>query len=128
MLSHNAAGAVDEVQLVSFEVAGQEYALSIEHVQEIVQMPASIAAVPRADPHVLGIMTLREKLLPLVSLRAMLGLPPASADDRNKIVVVALPGGAAAAQRCSRPRPCSAPKRSPAHSRMSRKMRQRRMR
>jgi purine-binding chemotaxis protein CheW len=95
MLSHNAAGAVDEVQLVSFEVAGQEYALSIEHVQEIVQMPASIAAVPRADPHVLGIMTLREKLLPLVSLRAMLGLPPASADDRNKIVVVALPGGAA---------------------------------
>jgi purine-binding chemotaxis protein CheW len=95
MLSHNAAGAVDEVQLVSFEVAGQEYALSIEHVQEIVQMPASIAAVPRSDPHVLGIMTLREKLLPLVSLRAMLGLPPASADDRNKIVVVALPSGAA---------------------------------
>jgi purine-binding chemotaxis protein CheW len=87
-------GLVDEVQLVSFEVAGQEYALSIEHVQEIVQMPSTIAAVPRSDAHVLGIMTLREKLLPLVSLRAMLGLPVSAADERNKIVVVALPGGA----------------------------------
>jgi purine-binding chemotaxis protein CheW len=84
----------EEAQLVSFEVAGQEYALGIDHVQEIVQMPGSIAAVPRSDAHVLGIMTLREKLLPLVSLRAMLGLPPAIADERNKIVVVALPGGA----------------------------------
>jgi purine-binding chemotaxis protein CheW len=93
--SRAAANAtVEEVQLVSFEVAGQEYALSIEHVQEIVQMPAAIAVVPRSDPHVLGIMTLREKLLPLVSLRAMLGLPAAAADERNKIVVVALPGGA----------------------------------
>jgi len=89
-----AGAAAEDVQLVSFEVAGQEYALSIEHVQEIVQMPGTIAAVPRSDAHVLGIMTLREKLLPLVSLRAMLGLPAAPADERNKIVVVALPGGA----------------------------------
>jgi len=95
LLSAAADAGSDEVQLVSFEVAGQEYGLSIEHVQEIVQMPASIAAVPRADAHVLGIMTLREKLLPLVSLRAMLGLPQAAPDERNKIVVVALPGGGA---------------------------------
>jgi purine-binding chemotaxis protein CheW len=86
--------AAEDVQLVSFEAAGQEYALAIEHVQEIVQMPASIARVPKSDAHVLGIMTLREKLLPLVSLRTMLQLPPAAADERNKIVVVALPGGA----------------------------------
>jgi purine-binding chemotaxis protein CheW len=89
-----ANAAIDEVQLVSFEAASQEYALSIEHVQEIMQMPASIAAVPKSDAHVLGIMTLREKLLPLVSLRTMLQLPPAAADERNKIVVVSLPGGA----------------------------------
>jgi len=89
-----AEGALEDVQLVSFEAAGQEYALGIEHVQEIVQMPANIAMVPKSDAHVLGIMTLREKLLPLVSLRTMLHLPPAAADERNKIVVVALPGGA----------------------------------
>jgi purine-binding chemotaxis protein CheW len=83
----------EDIQLVSFEVAGQEYALAIEHVQEIVQLPPRIAGVPRAQSHVLGVMTLREKLLPLVSLRAMFGMPEALADERSKIVVVPLPDG-----------------------------------
>jgi purine-binding chemotaxis protein CheW len=40
---------------------------------------------------VLGVVTLRNRLLPLVSLREMFGLPAAPIDDRNKIVVVPLP-------------------------------------
>jgi purine-binding chemotaxis protein CheW len=81
----------DELQLVSFEVAEQEYALAIESVQEIVQVPDRINRVPRTQSHVLGVVTLRNRLLPLVSLREMFGLPPAPLDDRNKIVVVPLP-------------------------------------
>jgi purine-binding chemotaxis protein CheW len=78
-----------ELQLVSFEVAGQEYAAAIEEVQEIVQMPDEIARVPHAAPHVLGIMTLRQRLLPLVSLRRMFGLPERAADEQSRIVVIA---------------------------------------
>jgi purine-binding chemotaxis protein CheW len=81
----------DELQLVSFEVAEQEYALSIENVQEIVQVPERINRVPKTEPHVLGVITLRNRLLPLVSLREMFGLPSAPLDERNKIVVVPLP-------------------------------------
>jgi purine-binding chemotaxis protein CheW len=81
----------DELQLVSFEVAGQEYALAIENVQEIVQVPDRISRVPKTDSHVLGVMTLRNRLLPLVSLRDMFGLPATPLDERNKIVVVPLP-------------------------------------
>jgi purine-binding chemotaxis protein CheW len=88
------AGAADELQLVSFEVAGQEYAVAIENVQEIVQMPAEIIQVPHAEGHVLGVMTLRQRLLPLVSLRRMFALPERAADEQSRIVVVAL-GGAA---------------------------------
>ncbi len=66
----------DELQLVSFEVAGQEYAIAIENVQEIVQVPEQIIHVPRSEAHVLGVMTLRNRLLPLVSLRRMFALPP----------------------------------------------------
>jgi len=80
----------DESQLVSFEVAGQEYALPIERVQEIVQIPEQITKVPNAPSHVLGVMTLRNRLLPLVSLRDMFGLPPQDVTDANKIVVVSL--------------------------------------
>ncbi|WP_029010425.1 chemotaxis protein CheW [Azospirillum halopraeferens] len=84
------AEASDELQLVSFEVARQEYALCIESVQEIVQVPDSISRIPCTDPHVLGIMTLRNRLLPLVSLRTMFNLPEAELDERSKIVVVPL--------------------------------------
>jgi len=86
-----ASEATDEMQLVSFEVAGQEYALAIENVQEIVQAPDHINRVPKTDSHVLGVVTLRNRLLPLVSLREMFGLPAVALDDRNKIVVVPLP-------------------------------------
>ncbi|NKE46297.1 purine-binding chemotaxis protein CheW [Roseomonas frigidaquae] len=85
------ATAQDELQLVSFVVAEQEYALGIESVQEIVQMPERIGRVPRTQSHVLGVVTLRNRLLPLVSLREMFGLPTAPLDERNKIVVVPLP-------------------------------------
>ncbi len=80
----------DELQLVSFGVAGQEYAMAIESVQEIVQIPENIIHVPRSESHVIGVMTLRNRLLPLVNLRRMFALPDREADDRCRIVVVSL--------------------------------------
>ena len=80
----------DELQLVSFSVLDQEYAIAIENVQEIVQMPETIVHVPGSQPHVVGIMTLRQRLLPLVSLRRMFGLPDQLDPDSGRIVVVAL--------------------------------------
>ena len=71
------ASAIEENQLVSFDVAGQEYAFPIEEVQEIVQLPDHVTAVPNTAAHVLGVITLRNRLLPLVSLRQMFGLPAA---------------------------------------------------
>lgn len=80
----------DELQLVSFEVAGQEYAIAIEDVQEIVQVPDTIIHVPHSESHVMGVMTLRSRLLPLVSLSRMFGLPDKQLDDKSRIVVLAL--------------------------------------
>ena len=81
-----------ELQFVSFEVAKQEYAIIIDDVQEIVQVPEDIVHVPHAKSHVLGVMTLRNRLLPLVSLRRMFGLPDRDADEESRIVVVSLEG------------------------------------
>lgn len=83
----------DELQLVSFTVDRQEYAADIEAVQEIVQMPERTVTVPNAPGHVIGLMTLRERLLPLVSLRAILGLPPRSEDHPQRVVVLGTAGG-----------------------------------
>lgn len=86
--------ASDELQLVSFSVAAQEYAIDISSVQEIVQVPQKIVHVPNSPPHVLGLMTLRERLLPLVSLRCLFGLPRLALDERSRVVVVSLEGTA----------------------------------
>lgn len=86
----------DDIQLVSFEAAGEEYAFPIGEVQEIVQLPETITQVPQAPPAVLGVVTLRRRLLPLVSLRRLFGLPAGELGENCRIVVVA-PGGTQAA-------------------------------
>ena len=83
----------DELRLVSFSVADQEYALDIAQVQEIVQLPAAISELPHVPGHVLGVISLRQRLLPLVSLRMLFGLPRIAYSEQQRIVVTALPGG-----------------------------------
>jgi purine-binding chemotaxis protein CheW len=82
------------VSLLSFHLDQQEYALPLDRVREIIPLPDHIAELPRAEAAVLGVVTLRERLLPLVSLRALLGLP---ADDLHrqcgKVVVMSVGEG-----------------------------------
>jgi purine-binding chemotaxis protein CheW len=85
--------ALDEDHLVSFEVADQEYAFPIERVEEIIQLPSQITQLPNSHGHVLGVITLRNRLLPLVSLRSMFGLPEVGMSEANKVVVISLGEG-----------------------------------
>lgn len=82
----------DELQLVSFNVEGQEYAIAVEDVQEIVQVPDAIVHVPHSESYVLGVMTLRSRLLPLVRLRRIFGLPDSDLDEKSRIVVLTCNG------------------------------------
>lgn len=82
-----------ELRLVSFSVDGQEYAIDIEAVMEIVQMPSSLTGLPNSPPHVMGIISLRQRLLPLVCLRRLFNLTPTDISDHQRIVVVAMPNG-----------------------------------
>jgi purine-binding chemotaxis protein CheW len=82
-----------QVSLVSFDLGHQEYALPLEQVREIIPLPVQVAEVARAETAVLGVVTLRDRLLPLVSLRALLGLPSdAQREERSKVVVLSLGG------------------------------------
>ncbi|MFG6467009.1 chemotaxis protein CheW [Roseateles sp. BYS87W] len=81
-----------DLRMVSFTVAGQEYALPIEDVQEIVQLPESVTALPQAPDHVRGVITLRQRLLPLVDLRSLFRLGSPAQHAHQRIVVVSLNG------------------------------------
>ena len=84
-----------KVSLVSFELGSQEYALPLASVREIIRVPEQIAEVARSESVVLGVVTLRDRLLPLVSLRALLGLPAdGGREDPGKVVVLPMGSGA----------------------------------
>lgn len=76
----------------SFGIAGQEFALSLADVQEVLAVPATVAIVPRTDDAMLGAVTLRNRLLPLVSLATLLGFGAEKTGSSARIVVAAIGG------------------------------------
>ncbi|MGZ3273296.1 MAG: chemotaxis protein CheW [Phenylobacterium sp.] len=87
-----ADSASANAMLVSFEVAGQEYAFGVDAVQEILSAPSNLAVAPRAEALVLGVAAFRNTLLPLLSLRGLLGFAEASPTGLEKVIVVAVSG------------------------------------
>jgi len=88
------AKATDSVRIdvvrqhvVTFEVASQEYALPLETVREVVPTPENLTFVPGSDDAVRGVMPYRDGLLPLLSLRRLLGLP-STASSREQALIV----------------------------------------
>ena len=79
--------------LVTFEIAGQEFALPLEVVEEILPVPPNITRVARAETIVLGVTSVRNTLLPLLSLRGLLGFEAAQqSNDREKVLVLRIAG------------------------------------
>jgi purine-binding chemotaxis protein CheW len=72
---------------VTFDLAGEVYALPVARVQEILRITA-ITRVPHAPAPVRGITNLRGRVLAVVDLRLRLGLPAAEVDPRSRILVV----------------------------------------
>jgi purine-binding chemotaxis protein CheW len=88
------AAAEAREAFVTFDVAGQEFALDLSLVQEIIALPGAIAAAPRVDKTVSGMMAYREQLIPLVSMRGLLGFAPAPISEvRAKIIIASVGGG-----------------------------------
>lgn len=78
----------DESQLVTFELGEQVYGLPIDRVREIVHCPSQLTEVPDAIPALLGVMTLREKLLPLLSLRSLFHMEQGERNSSSRVVVL----------------------------------------
>ena len=76
-----------EVQLVVFELRGERYAAEIDRVHEIIR-PPEITKVPRAPQFVEGVINLRGRIVPVVSLRRRFGFPDAEPTRATRIVVM----------------------------------------
>ena len=75
------------VEVVIFEMAGQQYALDIHLAREIVEM-MPITPIPRSPPHITGIINLRGEITTILNLYRLLGLPDPGTEVGQKIVVL----------------------------------------
>lgn len=72
---------------LGFELAGQSYALPLEAVLEVAPVPAEILSLPRTDEVLVGVAQRREAVLPILSTRALLGLPDPVLSGDERLVV-----------------------------------------
>jgi purine-binding chemotaxis protein CheW len=73
--------------VILLRLEGHEYALPLACVVEVVRM-AALAPVPDAPAHVLGLLDLRGRVVPVLDLRRRLGLAPAEPGLSTPICVV----------------------------------------
>jgi purine-binding chemotaxis protein CheW len=79
----------ERMQLVSFNLDDEEYGVEVLKVREIIRMP-NITRVPNTPPYVEGVINLRGKVIPVISLRKRFSLNAAEADGRTRIMVMDL--------------------------------------
>ena len=80
-----------EGMYLTFELAGEGYGLEIRHVIEIIGIQP-VTHVPDMPEHVIGVLNLRGKVIPIIDVRLRFHLPAQEYDERTCIIVVNVDG------------------------------------
>jgi purine-binding chemotaxis protein CheW len=78
-------------QLVTFHLDGEEFAIDILKVQEIIRM-MDMTRIPNTPEFIQGVINLRGKVVPVIGLRQRFALEHREADAQSRIVVVEVAG------------------------------------
>jgi len=79
------------IQLVSFMLAEEEYGVEVLKVREIIRMP-SITKMPNTPPYVEGIINLRGKVIPIISMRKRFCLMESENNSHTRIIIMDVAG------------------------------------
>ena len=75
------------VRWIIFELGEENYAVEVQHVQEILRI-SNIFPVPGSQDYVLGITNIRGSVVTIVDGRKRFGLPSIDYDDATRMVVL----------------------------------------
>jgi len=79
------------IQLVSFSLDQEEYGVDVLKVREIIRMP-TVTRVPNTPHYVEGVINLRGKVIPIISMRKKFGLGEVINDKQTRIMVMDVDG------------------------------------
>lgn len=74
--------------IIGFELGTQAFALAIQQIKEVVRFPQHLEEVTGLPSFILGVMPLRELLVPLISLHRLYGLAENQATSHQRRVVL----------------------------------------
>ncbi len=89
ILDHNVEH--DVLQLVSFNIADEEFAIDILNIQEINRI-SEVTRVPNTPEFVKGVINLRGKVVPVIDLRLRLGQSATERNSNTRIIVFEVEG------------------------------------
>jgi purine-binding chemotaxis protein CheW len=74
-------------QFVGFRLDGEDYAIAITKIQEIIVMKP-ITRIPQMPAFIEGLINLRGSVIPIINLRTLFGLPVRELDDETRTIIV----------------------------------------
>ncbi len=77
------------IQVVGFRLDGNDYAIPITMIQEIILMKP-VTRVPQAPAYIEGLINLRGVVIPVINLRQRFGMSRAEADEETRTIVLNL--------------------------------------
>lgn len=80
------------VELLTFKVGGEDYAIDVAATREI-RGWATPSELPDSPPHILGVINLRGDVVPLMDLAARIGLKTPEINERSVIIVTEVESG-----------------------------------
>ncbi|NVN89745.1 MAG: purine-binding chemotaxis protein CheW [Desulfuromonadales bacterium] len=79
------------IQLVSFQLDQEEYGVEVLKVREIIRM-VNITHMPNTDHSVEGIINLRGKVIPIISMRKKFGLMETENNQHTRVIIMDVAG------------------------------------
>jgi purine-binding chemotaxis protein CheW len=79
------------IQLVSFNLDEEEYGVDVLKVREIIRMP-TVTRVPNTPHYIEGVINLRGKVIPIISMRKKFNLSDMDNDKQTRIMVMDMDG------------------------------------
>jgi purine-binding chemotaxis protein CheW len=76
----------DITEILAFKVANEEYAVRLNELQEIIKNQ-NITSIPSGPHYLIGVTSLRGKILPVVDLKIRLGLS-GTIGEKKKIIIL----------------------------------------
>ena len=91
-ISVNKTYSADGNEVLFFTIDGTIYGIEIKYVNEIIGIE-QITIVPKIPDHIKGVINIRGKVVPVISVRKRFGIEEIPYDDRTCIIVLEFDDG-----------------------------------